>query len=217
MQKIVVKEVSPSTAENKPTIITDETGAKMSGFLAELKDLNPGDVIEAELQVKGKYTNIIEVKLLEKSTSPPASTGQKSDMSKEDWAKKDRIESRSFETQTAFKGIVELLVAKVIKVEDEAGKKAIDWATKYLSPQDAIASNPNLPDTKPTEEPEGEWPPLKDLGQLFTRAQTYGISSRDVCETVKVGKPEEIIDPDEAWKATTIRFAGTIKAAQEAG
>ncbi|KKK63713.1 hypothetical protein LCGC14_2991490, partial [marine sediment metagenome] len=71
MQKVTIKEILPSTAENKPTIITDETGAKMSGFLTELKDLNPGDVIEVELQVKGKYTNIIEVKLLEKSTQSP--------------------------------------------------------------------------------------------------------------------------------------------------
>lgn len=98
MQKIFIKEVNPSTAENKPTIIVDDTGAKMSGFDFALKDLNPGDVIEAELQVKGKYTNIISFNMLEKNTEPP-----QKEMTTDMWAEKDKVTRASIERQTAAK------------------------------------------------------------------------------------------------------------------
>lgn len=87
---------------------------------------------------------------------------------------------------------------------------------KLLAWLDKLDSPPSGEEAEPTTPAEGEdWPPLKDLGQLFTRAQKYGLSSRDVCESVGVGKPEEIIDLDEAWEATAKRFDAAIKAAGE--
>ena len=65
--------------------------------------------------------------------------------------------------------------------------------------------------TKPTTAP-----PLKNIGELYTRASKYGISPSDVCEANNVGAGSDIVDLDAAWKATAAKFAKTIKAAQEA-
>ncbi|KKL60060.1 hypothetical protein LCGC14_2209070 [marine sediment metagenome] len=59
-------------------------------------------------------------------------------------------------------------------------------------------------------------PPLKDLGELFSRAAKFGLSPQDVRAAVEVDTDDDIIDYDEAWKATAKKFAATIKAQQEA-
>ncbi|KKM27109.1 hypothetical protein LCGC14_1578040 [marine sediment metagenome] len=115
MQMITIKEITPSTAENKPTIIVDDTGAKMSGFDFTLKDLNPGDVIEAELQIKGKYTNILNFNMLKKNTEP---IKPKEEMTTDMWAEKDRITRASIEGQVAMKCYTELVVAKIDNIPD---------------------------------------------------------------------------------------------------
>ena len=59
-------------------------------------------------------------------------------------------------------------------------------------------------------------PPLKNLGELYTRAGKYGLSPRDVCQANGVGAGEEIKDLDVAWKTivNSPTYGATIKAAQ---
>jgi len=77
MSKITVKEVKPAEGDNQPTVITDDTGAKMSGFDTALKDVRPGDVIDVELKPKGKYLNIVSFKVLEKSQALRQAQGER--------------------------------------------------------------------------------------------------------------------------------------------
>lgn len=90
MSKITVKTVKPAEADNHPTVITDETGATMSGFDSGLKDIQPGDVIDVELKPKGKYLNIVSFKVLEKS-APSHSGGAKQEASPEEIESRYRI------------------------------------------------------------------------------------------------------------------------------
>ncbi len=80
----------------------------------------------------------------------------------------------------------------------------------------AEGKKPSQKSQESKQAPDTKVPSLKNLGELYTRAGKYGISPGDVCEAAGVDKGEEIIDLDEAWKATAKKFAGTITAAQEA-
>ena len=77
MSKITIKEIKPAADDKHPTVITDDTGAVMSGFDTALKEVHAGDVLDVELKPKGKYLNIVSFKVLEKaavSASPGTET-----------------------------------------------------------------------------------------------------------------------------------------------
>lgn len=87
------------------------------------------------------YRNLVSISQAEEPKAEPAAIGLKPDiittqfddgMSKAEWAQKDRISRDSIESQTAFKGMVELLVAKIILPEGVLGKAALDWAASRL-------------------------------------------------------------------------------------
>ncbi len=63
--------------------------------------------------------------------------------------------------------------------------------------------------------PAAKPPPLKNLGDLYTRAAKFGLSPSDVRGANGVSNGEEITDFDIAWKATATKFSATIKAQQE--
>lgn len=63
MQRLKVKEVKPMSKDG--TLLTGEDGTKCSGFLPELKEVKVGDTVELELEVKGRFTNIKSVKVIE--------------------------------------------------------------------------------------------------------------------------------------------------------
>ncbi len=73
-------------------------------------------------------------------------------------------------------------------------------------------AEPRAPAPAPAPAPTGKAPPLKTLGELYARASKFGLSPRDVLGAVEVGKGENIIDFDEAWKAAATKFAADIKA-----
>ncbi len=112
MQKIRIKEVHPATEERKPTVIVDEKGARMSGFDSGLKNLKPGDLIEAELLVDGKYINIITKswKLIEESApspQPPGPSQQGPDMTQHLIEAQARISSMTLACQLLIAGKIE--------------------------------------------------------------------------------------------------------------
>lgn len=63
MQKITIANIETTTGTNQKgpwtkTTITGADGLKASGFDSGLTSLKPGMAIEAEIEVKGKFTNI---------------------------------------------------------------------------------------------------------------------------------------------------------------
>ena len=73
------------------------------------------------------------------------------EMTPDMWAMKDYLERWSIETQTAYKGVVELLVAKIILPDGELGKGAIDWASTHFKPSPPTQK----PAPKPAESTQG--------------------------------------------------------------
>ena len=119
-----------------------------------------------------------------------------------------------------------------LHVSDEAYKMAVTDALSVAMKMIGVAAdvyegfcdgarytNDEKPPTRKAEQktsPETkEPPPLKNKGELMARAAKFGLSTRDVCVAVEVGKPEEIIDLDEAWRATVLKYAATIRAASK--
>lgn len=72
MQRITIAKIIPASDKDKPTFITDENGAKFSGFESALAALKKGDVIEAEIEIKGKYNNIKRHSVLVEAPPPAA-------------------------------------------------------------------------------------------------------------------------------------------------
>ena len=111
-QRITVKSIVTKPTKKEGTTITtleDEKGAKMSTFNDEaLAQVHAGDILEVDLAVEGKYTNITAWKLIESKPAPPAIIPPPATVNtKEDWAEKDRITRVSIERQVALKCAVE--------------------------------------------------------------------------------------------------------------
>ncbi len=124
---------------------------------------------------------------------------------------------KSIEDQTRAERITELWIAGKIPDDDPLISKLRTWLEKLESPTKNIEPSKK---SNPPEEGE-EWPSLKNLGGLYTRGKTFGLSPRDVLAAVMQNNPditkaEEITDFNKAWIATATKFASTIKAAQEA-
>ncbi len=100
-------------------------------------------------------------------------------------------------------------------------RKPSEKPSEPKAPQksDQKATPPTSSSKKPSDEPS-KAPPLKDRGELFTRATKFGLSSRDVLSAIKEVNPaitteEQIVDYDAAWKATATKFATSIKQVQQ--
>jgi hypothetical protein len=150
MQKIKVVR-----AESKPTpkggtvvAIYDDKNTRFSGFLKELQDVQEGDIIEADIQVDGKYNNIVALGKIIKSgtdTKPEQPVVTTNTLTAKD---------RSIEEQVATKNGIDLLVAKVIDLNHPLAKASIRWslsrlgcmATEVKSPPSEIKVGKTGPD-----------------------------------------------------------------------
>ena len=187
--------------------------------LAEEADQIPGgstiNITDMDEDEKGKKFKKFEIIVM--GNVPPSSGGGNlppgggnAGMTNEMWDQKQRVERDSIEAQTRAERITELWIASKIMETDSLVTKLRAWLELLggSKPAAALVSAPT--------ETKGKVPPLQALGELYTRAGKFGLSPRDVCEAVEVGKREDIIDFDEAWVATAKKFASTIKAVQEA-
>jgi len=227
MQKIKIANIEVTEGDNdkghwsKYLIIGDDK-TRVSSFDKGAASLKVGDTIEAEVEVKGKFTNLKSFKVVGHATegkAPAPSTNGK-ELPPEYWEAKQRIERQSIEAQTAVKAILQ----HAEPVGEEAKRiylKALLWCEAKIDanmPTKALQEQlGRMPHVAGPEKTEKKAPPLKDVGELYARAGKFGISPRDVLSAAGVDNPEDIIDLDEAWVATAKRFKATIKAAQEAG
>ncbi len=102
MQNITIKSVEEKHSKDGSKtfyIVTDSKGAQLSTFDAETMAFQPGTVIEAEVEVAGKYTNLKSFKVVSNPVpgSPPASQPSPTRYGQDSPEKR-----RSIERQTAL-------------------------------------------------------------------------------------------------------------------
>jgi len=136
-QRITVKSIVTKPTKKEGTNITtieDEKGAKMSAFNdTALAQLHAGDILEVDLAVEGKYTNITAWKLIESKPAPVSPVVPAPIITtKEDWAEKDRITRLSIEAQVAAKILSELIVAGRLTTDSTSGIALLGWALTRL-------------------------------------------------------------------------------------
>jgi len=121
-------------------------------------------------------------------------------------AKPQGSTNESIESQVAFKGIIELMVAKIIDKEDTEGKTALIWAMARLNP---FPPNPSPEATKSIKQPVEEKvdsSPHKNIGALLNNAiklaKENGVTfvPSELCEAIGVETTQEIADLKSAWQ-----------------
>ena len=187
-------------------IIIGDDGSEFTTFDKKAKEVGIGGVMELEPVLKGGKVNFTKFTITKKGQAPaPSGTSNGGEAPEK---------RQSIEDQNRAGHITDLWIAGKIADDDPLVPKIRAWLDKLGDSKPSTTKASGSAGKK--SEQNGKVPPLKDLGDLYTRAGKFGLSPRDVCEAVDVGKGEEIIDLDEAWVATAKKFEGTIKAYQEA-
>ena len=205
MERITVKETSIKKGENDKgewvnTRVTGTDGQKWGGFDKSLQYLKEGDVIEiTEMEIKGQNKNILKWRKVE-DAGTQAKPGNGSYSKTPD---QFNIERRSYEAQTAFKGIVELLNgAHSELVPDDVRKGAFDWAKGRLTgtaPKQAEASKTEQKSTSTQEAMENGH--FENAGQFAAAAfQEKGLNTTALCNKFGVKAVKDIADLDAAWE-----------------
>lgn len=163
MQRGIIKEVREIASEGKKSFyeVILQDSSKMTTFDSKIKQADSGDTLDFEVSVAGKYINLKDGWKLTKQTSSseegkPSGNGYQ--MSKGEWAEKQRIERESIENQVRAKLIVELRTAGVFDDKHPTYKKCLMWLDKLEAPT-AVPKQESIP-VKAVEElfPEEEKP-----------------------------------------------------------
>lgn len=188
MQKITISEIYPPTEEKKPTIIVDESGARMSGFDTKLRSLTIGSIIEVELEIKGKYINIKEWKMISeaKEGQPIATTGgrQYQDSPEKTTSIERQVAAKlAFEYSDASESL-EAVLNKAEKIYRWIGQKV----TISTTPKDAVKKTAATVKSTAPDIEQAE----RDSRELFSPGGSDGLSAEEVKHPVK-GESEEHI------------------------
>ena len=125
-------------------------------------------------------------------------------MTNEMWAEKQRVERSSIESQVAYKGIVELMVAKIVTKEDEIGKATVDWALARLEPQWKPLPEAIRQVLQPSKEKKGsDISTDRDLGAIKSLPEFLTAISKDF--KVAPSKALKILDK-ENWDEVSDSF-----------
>ena len=220
MQKGIINQIEEISKEGKKTFyrVKLQDGAEMSTFDSKIKQAESGDGLEFDVTISGKYINLKDGFIITKSASsvaPHTVSGRGNgypDMSKEDWAEKQRVERDSIEAQVAVKcifGISENLNTMGIKPSDDFKRvfeKAFTWCEARLDtamkvPAKASAKAKAASAPINLEDVEFDGSLVASFGDLWTRCKNYNISKSEGLQLLELGSQEEIIDLDEAWKS----------------
>lgn len=197
-QTFTAREVTPSTAENKPTIIKTEDGSKLSGFHASLKAMTPGTVFKCETEIKKGYVNIIgEPEIISKGdgVAKLASNGNSGDSPE----KRASIECQNAVTNvmTAYVNVHRGEDSTVAGLEqlEELWLRSLEYCgTKIPVPGQATA--------KPVEEASdnANWPAFKNAGDFWAKAtERWGLSQTVLLDKLGFDSSRKIADLDWAW------------------
>ena len=137
-----------------------------------------------------------EFEIVSTSAAPAPPPNGKLDMSKDDWAEKDRVTRKSIEDQTRAKIIAELVTAD--KADEQLTGKLLD----YLYQLGGTSKPAPQPTGQPTEGSKEQKPPVlstegkhfENVGQLFTAAKDVGVSRQEVLDIAEVKSSNNITD-----------------------
>ncbi len=219
-----------------------QKGKEYTTFDASVMNLGPGSIIdigdpvEKQEEYQGstvtKYSFKKIVSVISEVTAAvapaPAPNGV-SDMSKDEWKEKQRIERASFEAQTAYKGIVDIAQAYVAAGVDlsDAGtfsehyNLAMAWAKGRILnngiPGRDLASLPvprpdSVPSTAPItpqEEAELLFPNFKNIGELFAACLKINVSRAEALKKIGAREGDDLskVNLAEAWSVITANGA----------
>ena len=129
MQRIKVNRVESKPTQKGGTMVAiyDDKNTRFSGSLKELQEVRQGDVIEADIEVGGRYNNITVVKSIQHIESTLVSVQPCSENPT------PRHPYATTDAQVAFQGTIELIASKVINSEHPLSKAAVRWAMARLT------------------------------------------------------------------------------------
>lgn len=166
-------------------LITGEDKAQFATFSPTASSLKEGDMIEADIEVKGKYTNIKEFRVLTPPSEKPKpiETPQQEVTSRQVVAiargMHDKTDDRIAE-QVALKAGIELWTMGMIKADDPLSKACYQWCCDklghYISPDHTgLHMEPN----KPLETQGGDSQTDKDMDmdseKAINKAELLGL------------------------------------------
>ena len=127
MQRIKVKRVESRAMQKGGAMVAlyDEKNTRFSGFLKELKDIRDGDTVEADIQVVGRYNNIVSVTAIQHDSDSKL-------IPTSDVDEGSTTATSIAEAQTAFKGAVDLMATRIINSEHPLARAAVRWAVAKL-------------------------------------------------------------------------------------
>lgn len=193
-------------------VVDDTTGIEYTTFDTKA-DCPAGTVLEiGDPDIKeGKFSfkkcDIVSSPSVQSGPNGQTNSGPRSSMSPDDWAKKDRMERMSYESQTAFKGVVDLIVAtlqsdgvpeEVINPLLPVYQKALKWAEAHLSiiPTAQKASTTKGKKGQSEEQTKKDieelWPndgaTFENVGEFLTECQKIGVSRKDIMERFELSE-----------------------------
>ena len=188
--------------------ITTTEGKDYTTLAKEAIDILPGSVInitDMDKNEKGQesFKKFEILTIGEEASVTPAPPTPQTEMTPDRWAEKDRLERFSIESQTAYKGAIELATWSQMELTGKAKEvidAALDWAlTRLKLPGSASGSPPNVPpealsdNSSPTKEGDNTITPAqinilnaamakaemspKDLGK-FCKEQVWDVKSK---------------------------------------
>ena len=220
--EITVKSVKVlKTGENKygPWALykIEAADGKIYTTLADGADkLTPGTVFEpAEVMLGEEKDGVQEFKfkkftLVTAGSAPGPKTNGKPDMSKDDWAEKDRLERDARAANTCFMGIIQLATSQTPNIEKIHWDKLnglILLAFNYAERNLAVRLAPSVKTEKPKTTADKDFDELtsgsefKNVGEFLTRVtKELGITSTAICEKLGVKDVKEIADYKAAYE-----------------
>ena len=176
-----------------------------SGSTFDTTEIQPGQVIEAETEINDKgFLNLKKVALYFPAVQkqPDAKQEIKPDYPFKNDGNRDAI----IREQVAFKGVIDLLCAKVIDLDSNLAQRAKLFMNQHL-PGIKDELRAVIETLQAGEEPFQETPKTKKLpefkttDQLWKYALSHGETSLTFKEKTGYGMPADIIDLKAAVKA----------------
>ena len=189
---IEIKEGTNARGDWKSFIITGEDKSKVSTFDSAAGSLKAGDTIEAEIEVKGKFTNLKSFKVIEHGAARPSPKPPSPDR------------EQSIEQSVAVKAVVELVGYKAIPLNHPLFRATLDWLWEKLLP-DSVKSPPIEPEKstgRPVADKSGGnlLPAFKTGAELVNYALKNGWNMADIRIALSINNPTEIKDVEAAAK-----------------
>ncbi len=194
--------------------VTSDDGTGYTTFDKKAKQLNPGAVIDADVELKEGKASFKKFEIISNPEGGAASTnggGYKKDLEglKIEYqlkAQLQAIERASIEAQTAYNGAIKLLTdSKILQSTLPAGaplliEAALQWGILKLSPGPTIVVKYKEADGLISKvEPESTTterilPLFKDGVELVNYAMKNGYALAKIKEVLSINKPTEIKD-----------------------